>query len=76
MKPRVIRLISRLVKVTIKQGDVFLLNGISFKLNQANINDQTNIQEFELLPSDTLQVPFQTTFKGDVIIKNKVDLYI
>ena len=62
--------------MTIKQGDVFLLNGISFKLNQANINDQTNIQEFELLPSDTLQVPFQTTFKGDVIIKNKVDFYI
>lgn len=63
-------------KVTIKKGGVFLLNGISFKLNQANINDQTNIQEFELLPSDTLQVPFQTTFKGDVIIKNKVDFYI
>lgn len=62
--------------MTIKKGDVFLLNGISFKLNQANINDQTNIQEFELLPNDTLQVPFKTTFKGDVIIKNKVDFYI
>ncbi|WP_208422095.1 phage tail domain-containing protein [Latilactobacillus fragifolii] len=60
----------------IKQNDVFELKGDSFLLNGLNINDKTNIQYFSIGPSSTGVIPISTDFKGTIVIKNMVNMYL
>lgn len=60
----------------IKQNDVFELKGDSFLLNGLNINDKTNIQYFSIGPSSTGVIPISSDFKGTIVIKNMVNMYL
>lgn len=60
----------------INVGDVFALKGFEFLLNGVNINGKTNIQFFTLKPSRNKIIPIKTNFKGEIILKNKVEFYV
>lgn len=63
-------------KININVGDVFIIRGYSTTLNGNNVNDQTNIEYFKFRPTDNKALPYSTTFKGNVTLKNKIDFYI
>lgn len=60
----------------IKEGDVFELKGTSFLLNGLNINDKTNIQFFTLKSNNDNRMLLSTEFKGEILLKNKVEFYL
>lgn len=59
----------------IKQGDIFLLKGIENTANGVNVNNYTNYEHFELLPSEENQNAFSTTFMGAVQLINFIEFY-
>jgi len=61
---------------TIVSGDVFRLSGISFTLNDLNVNDQTNIQYFVLRKSLDQKINYTCSLSAKIKLKNKVEFYI
>lgn len=59
----------------INTGDVFILKGIETTKNGENINEYTNYEHFELVPSTNKQNVFETTFVGEVELIDFVEFY-
>lgn len=63
-------------QTSINSGDVFEISGIATYLNHSNVTHRTNYEYFELDPINGSRIPFNTTFKGQAIIKQFKELYI
>nr|WP_249274512.1 phage tail protein [Enterococcus sp. 9E7_DIV0242]OTP13444.1 hypothetical protein A5888_002922 [Enterococcus sp. 9E7_DIV0242] len=59
----------------IKEGDILLLKGVENTLNGVNVNNHTNYEHFELLPSEENRNAFSTTFIGTVQLINFTEFY-
>lgn len=60
----------------INAGDVFEISGIATYQNHSNVTHRTNYEYFELDPMNGNRIPFNTTFNGNVIIKDFKEFYI